>query len=79
MVHENDKGRGGCEFGTAPAPPQGLLGEGIYSDIAIALRRRTAPSASPWAQALGATEDGTVELSSCADGCPERRKYDQPD
>ena len=66
MVHENDKDRGGCEFGTFfGTTPQGLLDEGIYSDIAIALHtppHRTV-SLTLAAQALGATEAGAGAMS----------------
>ena len=42
MVHENDPSRGGCDFGAFfGTTPQGLVDEGIYKEIAIALH--TAP------------------------------------
>ena len=38
LVHEADPGKGGCAFGTfCGTTPQGLIDEGIYKDIAIAL------------------------------------------
>ena len=38
LVHEADPAKGGCEFGTFfGTTPQGLIDEGIYKDIAIAL------------------------------------------
>ena len=38
LVHENDRSKGGCEFGTLFATtPQELIEEGIYKEIAIAL------------------------------------------
>jgi len=60
LVHEADPAKGGCEFGTFfGTTPQGLIDEGIYKDIAIALH--TPPhrvvSLALVAQALGATKD----------------------
>ena len=60
MVHENDPSKSGCEFGTFFATtPQGLIDEGIYKDIAIALHTppHRAVSLALVAQALGATKD----------------------
>ena len=38
MVHVNDPSKGGCDFGTFfGTTPQGLIEEGIYKEIAIAL------------------------------------------
>lgn len=59
LVHENDKRKGGCEFGNFfGTTPPGLIEEGIYKDVAIALH--TAPhravSLALVAQALGATK-----------------------
>merc|ERR1739841_374820 len=60
LVHENDRAKGGCEFGSLfGTTPQGLIDEGIYKDIAIALHtlpHRTV-SLALVAQALGATKD----------------------
>ena len=60
LVHEADPAKGGCEFGTFfGTTPQGLIDEGIYKDIAIALHRppHRAVSLALVAQALGATKD----------------------
>ena len=60
LVHENDKNKGGCEFGTLfGTTPQGLISEGIYKDIAIALHPppHRAVSLALIAQAFGATKD----------------------
>ena len=60
MVHENDPSKNGCEFGTFFATtPQGLIDEGIYKEIAIALHTppHRAISLALVAQALGATKD----------------------
>ena len=60
LVHENDPAKGGCEFGTFFATtPQGLIEEGIYKEIAIALHTppHRAVSLALVAQALGATKD----------------------
>ena len=60
LVHEADPAKGGCEFGTFfGTTPQGLIDEGIYKDIAIALHTppHRAVSLALVAQALGATED----------------------
>jgi len=59
MVHENDKEKGGCEFGDFfGTTPQELIDDGIYSDIAIALHTppHRAVSLALLAQALGATK-----------------------
>ena len=59
MVHENDPSKSGCEFGTFFATtPQGLIDEGIYKEIAIALHTppHRAVSLAVLAQALGATK-----------------------
>eukprot|EP00964_Phaeocystis_antarctica_P005331 scaffold2916_cov70-Phaeocystis_antarctica.AAC.2 len=59
MVHENDKEKGGCEFGELfGTTPQELIDDGIYSDIAIALHTppHRAVSLALVAQALGATQ-----------------------
>ena len=59
MVHENDPSKNGCEFGTFFATtPQGLIDEGIYKEIAIALHTppHRAVSLAILAQALGATK-----------------------
>ena len=60
LVHEADLAKGGCEFGTFfGTTPQGLIDEGIYKDIAIALHTppHRAVSLALVAQALGATKD----------------------
>jgi hypothetical protein len=60
LVHEADPAKGGCEFGTFfGTTPQGLIDEGIYKDIAIALHTppHRAVSLVLVAQALGATKD----------------------
>ena len=60
LVHEADPAKGGCEFGTFfGTTPQGLINEGIYKDIAIALHTppHRAVSLALVAQALGATKD----------------------
>ena len=60
LVHEADPGKGGVEFGTFfGTTPQGLIDEGIYKDIAIALHTppHRAISLALVAQALGATKD----------------------
>ena len=53
--------KGGCEFGTFfGTTPQGLIDEGIYKEIAIALHtppHRAMISLALVAQALGATKD----------------------
>ena len=59
-AHENDKNKGGCEFGTLfSTTPQGLINEGIYKDIAVALHTppHRAISLALLAQACGATKD----------------------
>ena len=66
LVHENDPSKGGCEFGTFFATtPQGLIEEGIYKEIAIALHtppHRTV-SLALVAQALGATKDAARQAA----------------
>ena len=60
LVHEADPAKGGCEFGAFfGTTPQGLIDEGIYKEIAIALHRPPHRSISLTlvAQALGATKD----------------------
>merc|ERR1739841_503905 len=60
LVHENDRAKGGCEFGSLfGTTPQGLIDEGIYKEIAIALHTppHRAVSLALVAQALGATKD----------------------
>ena len=60
LVHEADPSKGGCEFGTFfGTTPQGLIDEGIYKEIAIALHTPPHRSISLTlvAQALGATKD----------------------
>jgi hypothetical protein len=64
LVHEADPAKGGCEFGTFfGTTPQGLIDEGIYKDIAIALHTppHRAVSLALVAQALGATEDAATK------------------
>ena len=64
LVHEADPAKGGCEFGTFfGTTPQGLIDEGIYKDIAIALHTppHRAVSLALVAQALGATEDAAIK------------------
>merc|ERR1719181_2710936 len=66
LVHENDPSKGGCEFGTFFATtPQGLIEEGIYKEIAIALH--TPPhrdvSLALVAQGLGATKDAARQAA----------------
>ena len=66
LVHENDLAKGGCEFGTFFATtPQGLIEEGIYKDIAIALHTppHRAVSLALLAQALGATKDAARQAA----------------
>ena len=83
LVHEADPAKGGCEFGTFFATtPQGLVDEGIYKDIAIALHTppHRAISLALVAQALGATKDAArqaarrgsvnrLSFSSASTGC----------
>ena len=60
LVHENDRNKGGCEFGTLFATtPQELIEAGIYKDIAIALHTppHRAVSLALVAHAFGATKD----------------------
>ena len=60
LVHEADPAKGGCEFGAFfGTTPQGLIDEGIYKEIAIALHTppHRAISLALTAQALGATKD----------------------
>ena len=66
MVHENDPRRGCCDFGAFfGTTPQGLVDEGIYKEIAVALH--TAPhravSLALVAQALGATKGAALALT----------------
>ena len=66
LVHENDPSKGGCEFGTFFATtPQGLIEEGIYKEIAIALHTppHRAVSLALVAQALGATKDAARQAA----------------
>ena len=59
LVHEADPAKGGCDFGTFfGTTPQGLIDEGIYKDIAIALHTppHRAISLALVAQALGASK-----------------------
>eukprot|EP00964_Phaeocystis_antarctica_P014198 scaffold7814_cov70-Phaeocystis_antarctica.AAC.6 len=66
MVHENDKEKGGCEFGDFfGTTPQELIDDGIYSAIAIALHTppHRAVSLALVAQALGATQGKGRRLS----------------
>ena len=66
LVHENDPAKGGCEFGTFFATtPEGLVDEGIYTDIAIALHTppHRAVSLALVAQALGATKDAARQAA----------------
>ena len=59
LVHENDASKGGCDFGLffATTPP-GLINDGLYSDIAIALHTppHRAVSLTLVAQAVGAVK-----------------------
>ena len=60
LVHEADPAKGGCDFGAFfGITPQGLIDEGIYKEIAIALHTppHRAISLALAAQALGATKD----------------------
>ena len=60
LVHESDPAKGGCQFGTFfGTTPEGLIEEGIYKEIAIALHTppHRAVSLALVAQALGATKD----------------------
>ena len=66
LVHEADPAKGGCEFGAFfGTTPQGLIDEGIYKEIAIALHTppHRAISLALAAQALGATKD-TARLAA---------------
>ena len=66
LVHESDPAKGGCQFGTFfGTTPQGLIDEGIYKDIAIALHTppHRAVSLALVAQALGATKDAARLLA----------------
>ena len=66
LVHENDPSKGGCEFGTFFATmPQGLIEEGIYKEIAIALHTppHRAVSLALVAQAFGATKDAARQAA----------------
>ena len=65
MVHENDVSKGACDFDSFfGRTPQGLIDQGIYKEIAIALH--TAPhraiSLALVAQALGATKSAAQAL-----------------
>ena len=74
LVHEADPAKGGCEFGTFfGTTPQGLIDEGIYKDIAIALHTppHRAVSLALVAQALGATKDAA--RLAARRGSPSRR------
>ena len=74
LVHEADPAKGGCEFGTFfGTTPQGLIDEGIYKDIAIALHTppHRAVSLALVAQALGATKDAARLVARR--GSPSRR------
>lgn len=75
LVHENDAARGGCEFGQFfGTTPPGLVEEGIYHDIAIALHclpHRTVSLALA-AQALGA-------INSSAAAAQQRRRGSHQD
>jgi len=67
LVHENDPSKGGCEFGALfGTTPQGLVNEGIYEEIAIALHMapHRAVSLAIMAQALGATKMATWQVAS---------------
>jgi len=70
LVHEADPAKGGCDFGTFfGTTPQGLIDEGIYKDIAIALHTppHRAISLALVAQALGASK-----------GAARRRSINRP-
>ena len=82
LVHENDPSKGGCEFGTFFATtPQGLIEEGIYKEIAIALHTppHRAVSLALVAQALGATKGAAlVELALAKRGTANERSSSLP-
>ena len=66
LVHESDPAKGGCQFGTFfGTTPEGLIEEGIYKEIAIALHTRPhrAVSLALVAQALGATKDAARQAA----------------
>ena len=66
LMHEADPAKGGCDFGTFfGTTPQGLIDEGIYKDIAIALHTppHRAISLALVAQALGASKGATRRRS----------------
>ena len=66
LVHEADPAKGGCEFGTFfGTTPQGLIDEGIYQEIAIALHTppHRAVSLALVVQALGATKDAARQAA----------------
>ena len=72
MVHENDASKGACDFDSFfGRTPQGLIDQGIYKEIAIALHTRPhrAVSLALVAQALGATKDAAP-----AGGAPRQRE-----
>ena len=66
MVHENDVSKGACDFDSFfGRTPQGLIDQGIYKEIAIALHtppHRTV-SLALVAQALGATKDAARQAA----------------
>ena len=71
LVHESDPAKGGCEFGTFfGTTPQGLVEEGIYKEIAIALHTppHRAVSLALVAQALGATKDAAQLVARQGNG-----------
>ena len=71
LVHEADPAKGGCEFGTFfGTTPQGLVEEGIYKEIAIALHTppHRAVSLALVAQALGATKDAAQLVARQGNG-----------
>ena len=78
LVHENDPSKGGCEFGTFFATtPQGLIEEGIYKEIAIALHTppHRAVSLALVAQALGATKDAARQAARLGRGSVNRLSF----
>ena len=78
MVHENDPSKNGCEFGTFFATtPQGLIDEGIYKEIAIALHTppHRAVSLALVAQALGATKDAARQAARLGRGNVNRSSF----
>ena len=77
LVHENDPSKRGCEFGTFFATtPQGLIEEGIYKEIAIALHTppHRAVSLALVAQALGATRQRTTGVHRTSDETERARR-----